>query len=81
MSKETEQDYLTREDGIRIAYRHTPGKAPGVIFFGGFKSDMTGIKALSLEAACKKQGRAYTRFDYRGHGRSDGDFEKVKMVD
>ncbi len=72
---ETEPDFLTREDGTRIAYHHTPGKASGVIFCGGFMSDMTGTKALALEAACRRTGRGYTRFDYRGHGRSDGAFE------
>lgn len=39
-------------------------------------SDMTGTKALALERACKKHGRAYTRFDYRGHGQSSGVFEE-----
>jgi pimeloyl-ACP methyl ester carboxylesterase len=38
-------------------------------------SDMTGTKALALEAACQASGRSYTRFDYRGHGQSDADFE------
>ena len=38
-------------------------------------SDMTGTKALALEDACKKTGRSYTRFDYRGHGQSGAEFE------
>ena len=46
-----------------------------MIFCGGFMSDMTGTKALALEAACTASGRAYTRFDYSGHGQSDGSFE------
>ncbi len=75
MTTDSEPQFLAREDGIRIAYHHTPGRAPGVIFCGGFMSDMTGTKALALEAACRKTGRAYTRFDYRGHGQSDADFE------
>ena len=68
-------DFLSREDGTRIAYHHSPGRAPGVIFCGGFMSDMTGTKALALEAACQASGRSYTRFDYRGHGQSDAEFE------
>ena len=75
MTIETEPSYLTAEDGTRIAYHHSAGKAPGVIFCGGFMSDMTGTKALALEAACQASGRSYTRFDYRGHGQSDADFE------
>src|SRR5262245_1890861 len=66
---------LTRDDGVTIAYRHTPGDAPGVIFLGGFKSDMSGTKATALETHCRDMGRAFLRFDYRGHGESSGRFE------
>jgi hypothetical protein len=45
-----------------------PGAPPGVLFCGGYTSDMTGTKALALEAFCRDQGRAFTRFDYAGHG-------------
>ena len=45
------------------------------MFCGGFKSDMTGSKALALEEQFVAEGRAFTRFDYRGHGASSGDFE------
>ena len=62
-------------DGRRLAYVHTPGALPGVMFCGGFRSDMTGTKALALEALCAQGGRAFTRFDYTGHGASSGDFE------
>jgi pimeloyl-ACP methyl ester carboxylesterase len=66
---------LTREDGVTIAYRRTPGRAPGVVFLGGFRSDMSGTKAIALEAHCRRVGRAYVRLDYRGHGESTGRFE------
>jgi pimeloyl-ACP methyl ester carboxylesterase len=65
---------LPRPGDASIAYRKSVGKSPGVIFFGGFKSDMTGTKACALEAACHKEGRAFIRFDYSGHGESSGDF-------
>jgi pimeloyl-ACP methyl ester carboxylesterase len=58
----------------RLAYRHTPGEPPGVLFCGGYTSDMTGTKAIALEAFCREHGRAFTRFDYSGHGASSGDF-------
>ncbi len=67
-------EYLPRPDGNRIAHVSTPGDAPGVLFCGGFMSDMTGTKARALEAACREAGRAYTRFDYLGHGVSSGAF-------
>jgi pimeloyl-ACP methyl ester carboxylesterase len=66
--------FLSLASGRRLAYEHTPGKAPGVLFCGGYTSDMTGTKATALDAFCREQRRAYTRFDYSGHGASSGDF-------
>jgi pimeloyl-ACP methyl ester carboxylesterase len=66
---------LPRADGASIAYHATPGNNPGVVFMGGFMSDMTGTKAVALEAHCRAQGRAFLRFDYQGHGQSSGRFE------
>lgn len=60
--------------GGRLAYVRTPGAGPGVVFLGGFMSDMTGTKATALEAHCRTRGRAFLRFDYRGHGASEGRF-------
>ena len=58
----------------RIAVRVREGGTPGVLWLGGFKSDMTGTKAVALDAWAAKNGRAMTRFDYSGHGESGGDF-------
>jgi len=64
---------LTRQDGATIAYNRTAGASPGIVFLSGFRSDMTGIKALYLEDYCRRRGRAYLRFDYFAHGASSGD--------
>ncbi len=66
--------YLETPQGRRIAYHLTPGTGPGVVFLGGFKSDMEGTKAVHLQAWAEAQGRAFLRFDYSGHGQSSGDF-------
>ncbi|WP_458790000.1 alpha/beta fold hydrolase [Yoonia sp. MH D7] len=60
--------------GRRIAYHLTDGDGPAVVFLSGFKSDMGGTKAVHLEAWAKGEGRAFLRFDYSGHGESDGAF-------
>jgi pimeloyl-ACP methyl ester carboxylesterase len=65
---------LARADGASLAYHARAGKSPGVVFLGGFKSDMTGTKASALDAWCAAEGRAFVRFDYFGHGQSDGAF-------
>ena len=65
---------LKREGRETIAYRAMAGSTPGVMFCGGFMSDMTGTKATALEAHCRRIGRAFVRFDYSGHGESSGAF-------
>lgn len=65
---------LTREDGETIAYLKQEGESPGVVWLGGFNSDMMGTKASALDAWAKAQGRTYLRLDYFGHGQSSGDF-------
>ena len=67
-------DYLNTPQGRRIAYHLTDGTGPAVVFLGGFKSDMGGTKAVHLEDWARKSGRAFLRFDYSGHGESDGAF-------
>lgn len=68
-------DFLETPQGRRIAYNRTEGRAPGVVFLGGLVSDMTGTKAVHLEAWARAQGRAFLRFDYSGHGESSERFE------
>ena len=68
-------EFLETPQGRRIAYNRTPGRGPGVVFLGGLVSDMTGTKAVHLEAWARAQGRAFLRFDYSGHGESSERFE------
>src|SRR5271155_2672139 len=65
---------LARLNGATIAYHRLAGARPGIVFLGGFRSDMTGTKALFLADYCRRRGRAYVRFDYFAHGQSSGDF-------
>ncbi|MFQ5971345.1 MAG: alpha/beta hydrolase [Alphaproteobacteria bacterium] len=67
-------DHLTLDNGLRVAYHAVGGRKPTVIFLGGFKSDMSGTKASSLDRWARSEGWAYLRFDYTGHGASDGEF-------
>ena len=70
-----ESGRLDRGDGVELAWRRVAGRGPGVVFLGGFRSDMTGTKAEDLAAFCAETGRAFLRFDYSGHGASGGEFE------
>jgi pimeloyl-ACP methyl ester carboxylesterase len=76
----TPPETLARPDGTTIAYHKTAGdktakRGPGLVFLGGFMSDMTGTKAMALEAHAKASGQDFVRFDYLGHGASSGHFE------
>ena len=64
-----------------IAYNKFEGKKTGIVFFGGFKSDMCGQKALEIENWAKKKNHSFLRFDYTGHGESSGNFENLVFSD
>ncbi len=66
--------WLDHPDGHRLACLTAPGTGAGVVFLGGYASDMTGAKASFLDRWCRDRGRPCLRFDYRGHGRSGGAF-------
>ena len=66
---------LAREDGTTLAWRRVDGEGPTVVWLGGFHSDMTGTKAEVLAEQAKATGGSYLRFDYFGHGESDGAFQ------
>ena len=70
----TPPEFIETPEGRRIAYHRTDGDGPGVVFLGGFRSDMEGTKALYLEDWARRTGRAFLRFDYSGHGASSGTF-------
>jgi pimeloyl-ACP methyl ester carboxylesterase len=61
----------------RLAYQrlNEHARGSGVIFLGGYASDMTGTKAQFLAERCAKAGYPYLRFDYSGHGQSSGAFK------
>lgn len=71
--------YFTTSQGRRIAFHRLTGQGgrrPGIVFLGGFKSDMQGSKALYLEDWARNHGRDFLRFDYSGHGESSGAFDQ-----
>ena len=70
----------------KLAYHRTMAEGagadkPGIVFLGGFRSDMGGTKAVALEAWARARGRAFLRFDYTGHGDSSGAFENGTIGD
>ncbi|MBV8766350.1 MAG: alpha/beta hydrolase [Hyphomicrobiales bacterium] len=74
----SETDWLSVGEGgeaRRIAVLSRKGEGAPVVWLGGFKSDMVSTKAAYLDAWAERAGRAFLRFDYSGHGASEGRFE------
>ena len=67
--------WLERDDGEALAFARRDGTRPGVVFLGGYSSDMSGTKATWLDERCCRRGCSFLRFDYSGHGQSGGRFE------
>jgi pimeloyl-ACP methyl ester carboxylesterase len=78
---QTAPQYFDLDGSTRLAFCRTDGTPPEVVFLGGLRSDMTGAKAARLEEHCREAGRAFTRFDYRGHGASSGRLEDATVSD
>lgn len=66
--------FLTTPSGHAIAYQHQLGEGRGVLFCGGYRSDMNSTKGTALAEFCREQHIPFLRFDYFGHGHTDGDF-------
>jgi pimeloyl-ACP methyl ester carboxylesterase len=67
--------FLSRPHRPALAYHLREGAGPAIVFLLGYASDMTGAKAVALDAWAESQGRAMLRFDYSGCGESEGAFE------
>lgn len=80
MSDLTNSPAFLQQAGLpALAYQHFASEStdlPTVAFLGGFRSDMQGSKALYLDDACRARQQPFIRFDYRGHGQSEGVFEE-----
>jgi alpha-beta hydrolase superfamily lysophospholipase len=84
---EAELQFLDVGEGAhrrRIAYlRHEPSAtgAPGLLWLIGLMSDMHSAKSAALAEWADDRGLGMTRFDYSGHGRSEGRFEDATVGD
>ncbi|KAM9495141.1 palmitoyl-protein thioesterase ABHD10, mitochondrial-like [Clarias gariepinus] len=68
--------YVSRPDLSKLAYRKEKRNSPGVMFLPGYGSNMNEPKAEVLDDFCRALGFSYLRFDYSGHGASEGVFSE-----
>ena len=69
-----EPQFHEMPDGRRIAFRHSAGHGPTLVFLPGYMSDMHGGKATALAEWAAAHGRACLLLDYSGCGESAGEF-------
>ena len=86
MNNEKKKSYkIVNINGVDISYLHRPklekGPKISVIFLAGYRSDMHGTKAIFLDKLSRKTGYEYLRFDYSGHGTSDGKIDERLISD
>jgi pimeloyl-ACP methyl ester carboxylesterase len=67
--------YFAGAHGLKLAYRHTKGADPLIVFLPGYMSDMAGGKATAVFDWATHNGRACLLLDYSGCGKSEGDFK------
>jgi len=68
-----------RSDGHTLRGRYLPGDGDLLVFLPGFRSVHTGLKAQAFSALASRHGHGCLRFDYLGHGDSDGAFETFRL--
>ena len=82
--KQPAPQFLTRHDPPairRLAWLAEAGSdsTPRIIWLGGFRSNMRATKAEALAGWARSKGRVLLRFDYTGHGESEGQFEDATI--
>lgn len=60
---------------LRRRARGDDAARAGLVWLGGFMSHMGSTKATFLDQWAEREGRSFLRFDYSGHGLSEGRFE------
>ena len=73
--------FINTPNSNTLAYNQLTGKNVGIVFLGGFNSDMEGNKVLHIEKWAKENEHSFLRFDYSGHGQSSGTIETTCFSD
>lgn len=63
-----------REIAVLVRPAQAGNDAPALVWLSGYRSDMSGTKAVELDGLAAELGVACIRLDYSGHGLSGGSF-------
>ena len=81
MKNENKKIYKSiKINNLKISYifkeRKKTGPKLSIVFLSGYKSDMKGTKAKFIDKLSNDYGFEYLRFNYSGHGNSEGKLEE-----
>ena len=79
-----QEEISFKADGLKlngVLHRPASGRTPVVIGCHGLYSSGDSPKQIELAEHCNRFGMAYFRFDHRGCGRSEGEFERVTSLE
>lgn len=71
---------LTPAPGHWLIADRLRGEGPGYVFLHGLASVRAGHKSDRLLAHARRRGRAFLRFDFRGHGESSGELSRISLT-
>ena len=58
----------------KVAYRYFKRSKKNLVFIHGLMSDMNGKKSIFFNNYCRRMNISFLCFDFRGHGKSSGNF-------
>ncbi|MCZ2327973.1 alpha/beta hydrolase [Bartonella sp. F02] len=74
MDKNTSCQFFSFEE-TALAVRFRKGnRSPGLVWLSGYRSNMLSSKPIMVDSFAQKNDLSCLRFDYSGHGESEGDF-------
>jgi len=73
--------YLLFNDQYKISYKYFKRSKKTVIFLHGLLSDKKGSKSQYIANFCRKKNYSFLCFDFRGHGKSSGNFTDYGVGD
>ena len=65
----------------KIAYRYNKRSKKNLIFIHGLMSNMNGKKSIFFSNYCRRMNISFLCFDFRGHGKSSGNFTDFGIGD
>lgn len=82
----TSINFFINSKNIKIAYMtkkqpYSKSLPPIIVFLSGYRSSMAGTKASYIDNLAEMMSFDYLRFDYSGHGESDGMFTELTLSD